>query len=269
MARISKNRSRIWIVKIGSQLLIDGGPLLIRSLMNDTAELQKNHGIKVVWVSSGAIASARKRLGRLEKSAKNKQANARKTLPEKQALSAIGQPMLMDLYNVALQSQGLIGSQVLLSYTDFRFKENRRNFTNTILKLLDWNAVPILNENDAVATDEIQFGDNDQLSAMIAGELKAERLVILTNVEGLYNKSPEFPDAELISFLPEINHKVLQMADGSKSKMGKGGMVSKLLAAQNAWKKKVPTTIAKGEISKVLIRLALGESIGTSIGILL
>jgi glutamate 5-kinase len=191
---------------------------------------------------------------------------AKQMLPEKQALSAIGQPMLMDLYNLALQAQGLIGAQVLLSYTDFRFKQNRKNFTNTVLQLLDWNAIPILNENDAVATEEIQFGDNDQLSAMIACELKADRLIILTNVEGLYNKSPEYSDAELITYLPAINSKVLQMADGSKSKMGKGGMASKLLAAKNAWKKKVPTTIARGEVPKVLIRLAMGESIGTSVG---
>jgi glutamate 5-kinase len=261
-------KSKIWIVKIGSQLLIDGGPLLIRSLMNDTAELQRNHAIKLVWVSSGAIASARKRLGRLDKSVKAKNSSAHKNLPEKQALSAIGQPMLMDLYNVALQSQGLIGAQVLLSYTDFRFEKNRKNFTNTIFKLLELNAVPILNENDAVATEEIQFGDNDQLSAMIACELKADRLIILTNVDGLFNMSPENPNAELISYLPEINQKIMRMTDGSKSKLGKGGMASKLLAAKNAWKKKVPTTIARGEIAKVLIRLAMGEAIGTSVGTL-
>jgi glutamate 5-kinase len=261
-------KEKVWIVKIGSQLLIDGGPLLIRALMRDTAELQRVHNIKVVWVSSGAIASARKRLGYFENSMSNNQISVQKNLPKKQALSAIGQPMLMELYNLALQAEGLIGSQVLLSYTDFRFKKNRKNLTNTIYQLLKWNVIPILNENDAVATEEIQFGDNDQLSAMIACELQVDRLIILTNVEGLFNKSPNYPDAELISFLPQINKKVLAMVDSSKSKMGKGGMASKLLAAKNAWKKKVPTTVAGGEIPNVLIRLALGESIGTAVGAL-
>lgn len=262
--RFAKNKkSQLWVVKIGSQLIIDGGPLLIRALMDDTAELMRSRGIRVVWVSSGAIASAKKRLKDFSIKSRTK---IGEVLAEKQALSAMGQPLLMELYNVALQSHGLMGSQVLLSYTDFRFKENRKNLTRTLLQLLDWNIVPILNENDAVATDEIQFGDNDQLSAMVASELKADRLIILTNVEGLYNKAPHLPGAELISYLPGINKKILDLAGGSKSQSGRGGMASKLLAAQRALKCGIPTTIARGEIPQVLLRLGHGETLGTHIG---
>lgn len=267
MTKSKSNKSKIWVAKIGSQLLIDGGPLLVRALMTDTAELERVHNIQVVWVSSGAIASARKRMDTYRWRPHVHKSKRQKSLPEKQAMSAIGQPMLMEMYSIALQSQGLMAAQVLLSYTDFRFKENRKNFTNTIFQLLDWKVVPILNENDAVATQEIQFGDNDQLSAMVARELKADRLVILTNVEGLYNKSPLYPDAKLVSFVPQVTKKVLLMTDGrTKSQVGKGGMGSKLLAAKKAWNKGVPTTIARGEIPQVLVRLAEGESLGTSVG---
>ena len=174
-----KKRTRLWVIKIGSQLITDGGPLLIRALIQEIAPLILEKRLQIVWVTSGAIASARRRL--------NYQWSS---LPEKQALSALGQPMLMELYNLALQSQGLMGAQVLLSYSDFRRRESQVNLRNTIRTLLKWKVVPLLNENDAVATDEIQFGDNDQLSAMVASELKADRLIILTNVSGVYDRHP-------------------------------------------------------------------------------
>lgn len=246
----------LWVIKIGSQQVIDGGPLLIRSLMNEVSELVKQNKLHVVWVSSGAIASARKRLN-----------YQWKTLPEKQALSAIGQPLLMDLYNVGLQSQGLMAAQVLLSYSDFKRKESRVHLKNTIFKLLEWNKVPILNENDAVATDEIQFGDNDQLSAKVACELNADRLVIITHVGGLFDKHPDEPEAKIIPFLENIpNALIKQVSKNGKSQVGSGGMQSKLLAAQIAWKNKIPTSIIKGDHSQILTRLLNGYECGTSIG---
>jgi glutamate 5-kinase len=176
--------------------------------------------------------------------------------------------MLMELYNLALQSQGLMGAQVLLSYSDIRRRESKVNLCNTINKLLEWEVVPLLNENDVVATDEIQFGDNDQLSAMVACELKADRLVILTNVEGLYDRHPSEVGAKLIPFLPRVNSQVIRKTVSSKkSDVGRGGMSSKLLAAQRAWKQEIPTTIVQGSLDHVITRLQKGEELGTAIGV--
>jgi glutamate 5-kinase len=147
-----KKKRSLWVIKVGSQLIVDGGPLLIRSWMQDVATLLSSYQIDIIWVSSGAIASAKKRVKK-----------SWKTLPEKQALSAIGQPMLLEQYSIALAEQGLMASQVLLSYRDFKFASSKLNLKNTLKTLLNWQVIPILNESDAVATDEIQFGDNDFL----------------------------------------------------------------------------------------------------------
>lgn len=253
---MKKKKSELWVIKIGSQLITDGGPLLIRALVQEISKLIKKKSLKIVWVTSGAIASARQRLDYQWHS-----------LPEKQALSALGQPMLMDLYNVALHSQGLMGAQVLLSYSDFKRKESRTNLSNAIHQLLEWNAVPLLNENDVVATDEIQFGDNDQLSAMVACELKADRLVILTNVDGLYDRDPSKPNAQRIPFLSKISTGLIQKTKSSKKSLsGRGGISSKLQAAQIALKKGIPSVIVRGSMENVITRLWQGEEIGTCIG---
>ncbi len=264
---VKKNskKKQLWVIKIGSQLITEGGPLLIRALIQEVANLIKNDDLDIVWVTSGAIASARQRLATT--SARQRQNNQKKSLPEKQALSALGQPILMELYNLALQSQGLMGAQVLLSYSDFRRSESRANLRNTIAQLLSWKTLPILNENDAVATDEIQFGDNDQLSAMVACELKADRLLILTNVEGLYDRHPSDKEAQLISFLPAIGSAIIKKTvSAKKSESGSGGMASKLQAAQRAWAQKIPTVIVQGSEPKVLTRIWKNENLGTAIG---
>jgi glutamate 5-kinase len=264
---VKKNskKKQLWVIKIGSQLITEGGPLLIRALIQEVASLIKNDDLDIVWVTSGAIASARQRLATT--SARQHQNNQKKSLPEKQALSALGQPILMELYNLALQSQGLMGAQVLLSYSDFRRTESRNNLRNTIAQLLSWKTLPILNENDAVATDEIQFGDNDQLSAMVACELKADRLLILTNVEGLYDRHPSEKGAQLISFLPSIGKAIIKKTvSAKKSESGSGGMASKLQAAQRAWAQKIPTLIVQGSQPKVLTRIWNNENLGTAIG---
>ena len=245
-----------WVVKAGSNLLIQGGPLLIRDLMLQVEALKKNHQIEIIWVTSGAIGTARKRLGIQKKK--------KASLSEKQALSAIGQPMVMDLYNLALQSCGLKGAQVLITYSDLANKTQLKNFQNTLETLLAWNVVPILNENDAVATEEIRFGDNDSLSAKIAIALKADRLVILTDVAGVYDSDPsKNPGAQLIHEIPKITEKVLKIAGKSKSEYGTGGMLSKLLAAQEASRHRVTSHLVKGDHASVLLKIAKNEQIGT------
>ena len=245
-----------WVIKAGSNLLIQGGPLLIRDLMLQVETLKKKHKIEVIWVTSGAIGTARKRLG-IQKKKKS-------SLSEKQALSAIGQPMVMDLYNLALQSCGLKGAQVLITYSDLANKNQLKNFQNTLETLLHWDVVPVLNENDAVATEEIRFGDNDSLSAKIAIALKADRLVILTDVDGVYDSDPsKNPSAKLISEIPKVTDQVLEMGGKSKSEYGTGGMLSKLLAAQEASHNQITTFLVKGDHASVLLKIAKNEKVGT------
>lgn len=248
-------KNELWVVKIGSSVLIDGGPLLLRSLIRDVRTLQRRHQVQVVWVTSGAIATAKVQMHKSWSS-----------LHEKQALSAIGQPLLMDLYNEALLSESLRGAQVLLTSEDMKRKTSRSNLLNTLRTLLKWKVVPILNENDAVATEEIRFGDNDSLSAKVALLLNADRLVILTNVLGLYTANPaNDPEAKLISHLPAINKSTLSSTKG-KSKHGTGGMQSKLNAAKIANSKNIPTHIVKGDYPQVLLQIAAGENVGTCVG---
>lgn len=250
-------RSRCWVIKAGSQLVCTGGPLLIRDWVHQILSLKQAHDIQVVWVSSGAISSAVDRTGR--------RGNSRRTLAEKQALSAIGQPIIMDLYNLALQNRGMLGAQVLLTYDDLANPQRRRNFLNTLRQLLKWNIVPIINENDAVATEEIRFGDNDSLSAKVAVALKAERLVILTDVEGLCTSDPSRdPQAQLIRDVPRLTPSILAKAPRqAKSKRGTGGMYSKLLAGSEASGNGVDTFLVKGDRPKALVDLACGVPVGT------
>lgn len=258
----AKKKRRLWIVKAGSQMVCGGGPLLIRAWMNQIAELKRRHGIEVIWVTSGAIASATERTG-------FKPPNGRKrTLPEKQALSALGQPMVMETYLLALNAAGMIGAQVLLTASDIDHAGRRRNLQNTLRTLLEWDAVPVLNENDAVSTEEIQFGDNDSLSSKIARMMGAERLVLLTDVDGLFDSDPKKnPSAEIIPYLRSVGAKDLARA-GKKagSHRGTGGMYSKLMAAQHASKGKIVTHLVRGDWPHNLLLIADGVSLGTRIG---
>jgi glutamate 5-kinase len=235
-----------------------GGPLLLRSWMEQIVVLKREHNIEVIWVSSGAISSAVHRTD-------FKKTKSDWQLSEKQALSAIGQPILMDLYNLALHATGLLGAQVLLTAEDLGSKSRLTNLRATIEQLLKWKVIPILNENDAIATEEIKFGDNDSLSAKVAGALGANRLVILTDVDGLFEHDPRIhPHAKLISRVKAVNTKLLRAAGGaSGSKHGTGGMLSKVKAAQVAIRKKVETVLVKGDVPSVLIKIAQNNFIGT------
>lgn len=241
-------------------MVCSGGPLLARAWMQEVALLRREHGIEVIWVTSGAIASATDRTH-------FKPRGRKRTLAEKQALSAIGQPLVMDLYNLALQTQGMLGAQILLTYDDLARNERRTNFANTIEQLLKWDVVPILNENDTVATEEIKFGDNDSLSAKVAGVMKAERLIILTDVEGLYDSDPRTnPSANLVHSLDGVTQKALnQTGRHAGSSRGTGGMYSKLKAAHEASKKRIETWLVKGDLPHILARVADNEIVGTRI----
>lgn len=253
-----------WVIKAGSNIVCSGGPLLVRAWMQQVAQLRRKFGIEVIWVTSGAIASA---VDRTEFKKRNRK------LSEKQALSAIGQPLVMDLYNIALQTSGLLGAQILLTYSDLADRDRRENFHNTLEELLSWGVVPVLNENDAVATEEIKFGDNDSLSAKVALVTEADRLIILTDVAGLYDSDPNAnPQAKLIPRLQSIEPKLLRALEGStktsskkKNNRGTGGMYSKIRAAAEASKGGTETWLVRGDVPMVLLHAAENHSVGTVI----
>lgn len=249
--------SRVWVVKAGSNLVLEGGPLLVLSWMQQVAALRREHSVRVVWVTSGAIALAREAKSR-----------PHSTLAHKQALSAIGQPRVMNLYNAALDHVGLGGAQVLLTSDDLAEPGRKANFKRTMRQLLRWGIVPVLNENDAVGTEEITFGDNDSLSARVAASLRAERLVILTDVEGLLSADPRLhPDAQRVPRVAEVTDALVESVSPSGgSQRGTGGMRSKLLAARIAARVGVPTWLVKGDLPRALVALAGGETVGTHIG---
>lgn len=259
MSGKARRKNRRWVVKAGSNMVCTGGPLLIRAWMRQLAVLRQEHGIEVIWVTSGAIASATERT--------RFQPKGQRTLSEKQALSAIGQPLVMDLYNLALQTSGMLGAQVLLTYDDLASKQRKTNFINTLEQLLKWNVTPILNENDAIATEEIKFGDNDSLSAKVAVAMGAERLVILTDVEGLYDSDPrKNPAANLVHGLHGVAPSLLSKTGGQAgSSRGTGGMFSKLKAAREATGKRIETWLVKGDLPHILERVADNQIVGTRI----
>jgi len=252
-------KQRRWVVKAGSKMVCDGGALLIRAWMQQVRQLREKHKIQIIWVTSGAIAWAAERT---QFNGKNR------TLAQKQALSAIGQPLIMDQYNLALQTTGLLGSQVLLSADDMAHKMRRLNLLNTLNELLKWGVIPILNENDAVATAEIQFGDNDTLASRVAIHMGAEKLVLLTDVEGFFTANPAtHPNAEMITHRSKISAQDLKMTRGrSTSSVGTGGMYSKLLAARAAHQRGIVTHLVKGDRANNLLDIAAGRPLGTQIG---
>ena len=243
-------------------MVCSGGPILLRAWMQQVAQLRRDHRVEVIWVTSGAIASAVDRTG----FKKNK-----RQLAEKQALSAIGQPLVMDLYNLSLQTAGLLGAQVLLTYDDLMDQRRRKNLQNTLEQLLKWKSTPIINENDAVATEEIKFGDNDSLSAKVARVMGADRLVILTDVEGLYESDPrQNPNARLIPWLAGVKTSELkkvwdQAGKRGGTSRGTGGMFSKLAAAKVATSAGIQTWFVKGDLPSVLLDVARDKSVGTRI----
>lgn len=252
------NIKQRWVIKAGSNMVVGGGPLLLRHWMNQVAELRSKHGIEVIWVTSGAIATAAERTGF---GAKNR------TLSEKQALSAIGQPAVMDLYNLSLGVAGLQGAQVLLTAGDIADRERSRNLSATLETLLKWKVVPVLNENDATATEEIRFGDNDRLSAKVARLVQADQLVILTDVDGVHDADPRVhKDARPIGSLDGIPKSLLsKLSKTAGSSRGTGGMHSKLAAAADALKAGIETRLVRGDRPGVLMALAAGQEIGTHI----
>ncbi len=246
------------VVKVGSSLVTDEGRGLderaIGEWSRQLAALARE-GREVVMVSSGAVAEGMKRLG---------WATRPRELNELQAAAAVGQMGLAQMYETKLREQGLGSAQVLLTHADLADRERYLNARSTLLTLLGLGVVPVINENDTVVNDEIKFGDNDTLGALVANLIEADLLVILTDQKGLYSADPrKDPGARFIREAKAGDPALEQMAGGAGSGIGKGGMITKVLAASRAARSGASTVIAWGREPDCLLRLAQGEIIGT------
>ena len=246
-----------WVIKLGSSLLTNNGC----GLRNESMRMWikqiiglRNRGVNVVLVSSGAVAEGVSRLGW------NKRPHA---VHDLQAAAAVGQMGLIQAYEMAFQEYGVHTAQVLLTHDDNADRTRYLNARSTLRTLVKLNVVPIVNENDTVATEEIRFGDNDTLAGLVANLIEADLLVILTDQEGLYDADPRLhPDAGFIRE-GEAGDPALEKMAGKGGILGRGGMETKLKAARTAAQSGADTIIAHGLEPEVLTRIAAGEEIGT------
>ena len=254
---VLRNARRI-VVKVGSSLVTNEGRGLdaeaIGNWCGQMAALVKD-GREVIMVSSGAIAEGMKRLG---------WAVRPKGIHELQAAAAVGQMGLVQVYETKLRENGIGSAQVLLTHADLADRERYLNARSTLLTLLQMGVVPVINENDTVVNDEIKFGDNDTLGALVANLVEADALIILTDQRGLFTADPrKDPSAKFVHEARAGDTALEAMAGGAGSSIGRGGMITKILAAKRAAGSGASTVIAWGREPQALIRLSQGESIGT------
>jgi len=255
--RTDLTRGRRWVVKVGSALLTDTArglnTGLISALINQI-DVLRTGGVEVVLVSSGAVAAGMYRMGWRSRP---------HAVYQLQAAAAVGQMGLVQLYESAFQKHGIHTAQVLLTHADLADRKRYLNARSTLRELIELKVVPVINENDTVATEEIQFGDNDTLAALVANLVEADLLVILTDQAGLFTSDPRSrTDVELIPDGTAGDPRLTAMA-GPGSVLGRGGMLTKLGAAEKAARSGAATVIADGRENDVLVRLRKGESIGT------
>jgi glutamate 5-kinase len=246
------------VIKIGSSLLTKGGQGLdktaISAWVNQMVGL-KRRSVDVILVSSGSVAEGMSRL---------KLKVRPKTLHELQAAAAVGQMGLVRVFDDNFQFHGLHAAQILLTHDDLSDRQRYLNARSTLLTLLKLGVIPVINENDTVATEEIRFGDNDTLAALVANLVEAELLIILTDQKGLYTGDPRlYADAELISQISVNDSRLEKMAGESRSGLGRGGMYTKVKAARLASRSGAATIVAPGVVDNVISKVISGEEIGT------
>ncbi len=259
---MSNHRHRLaqgqrWVVKIGSALLTADGQGLdqvaMKAWVQQMAELQRA-GVDLVLVSSGAVAEGMVRMGLKSRP---------DTVHELQACAAIGQMGLVQAYEWFFREHGVKTAQVLLTHDDLADRQRYLNASSTLRTLIEWQVLPVINENDTVATDEIRFGDNDTLAALVANLVEADMLIILTDQEGMFDRDPRHdPDAVLLPEVQAMDERLLAMAGGG-GVLGRGGMLTKVRAARLASRSGCATVIASGRGENVLVRLRAGEVLGT------
>lgn len=253
-----ENGVRRWVVKIGSALITADGKGLDREALRlwvDQIADMIDAGDEVVIVSSGAVAEGMNRMGWSRRPV---------TLHQLQAAAAIGQMGLVQAWESCFQRRGLHTAQVLLTHDDLTDRRRYLNARSTLRALVSLGVVPVINENDAVANEELRFGDNDTLAALVANLVEADRLVLLTDQAGLYQADPRaYPEAELVSHAQAGDPTLDAMAGGGGGLLGQGGMQTKLRAARLAARSGAATAIAHGRQADVLRRLHAGDPVGT------
>jgi len=258
MSQDQLKQSRRWVVKIGSALLTADGKGLDRVALASWVEQMAawvQAGNELVLVSSGAVAEGMSRMGWSVRP---------KALHELQAAAAVGQMGLVRAYEDCFQSHGLHTAQVLLTHDDLTNRRRYLNARSTLKSLLAHGVVPVVNENDTVANDELRFGDNDTLAALVANLVEADLLVLLTDQLGLYSSDPRSnPDAVLVTESKVSNPKLVALAGCGGGQLGRGGMATKLRAARLAARSGAATVIGSGAKEQVLTRISEGESVGT------
>ncbi|MDP2878783.1 MAG: glutamate 5-kinase [Sulfuricella sp.] len=259
MSSVIANSKRL-VIKVGSSLVTNSGAGLdhqaIATWAAQIAAL-KAMGREVVLVSSGAIAEGMQRLGWKKRPS---------AVHELQAAAAVGQMGLVQVYETCFRKHGLHTAQILLTHDDLADRKRYLNARSTLRTLLELNTIPLINENDTVVTEEIRFGDNDTLAALVTNLIEADALVILTDQTGLYSADPrKNPTATLVGEARAGDPALETMAGGAGSDIGRGGMLTKILAAKRAARSGAHTVIAWGREPDVLIRLAQGEAIGTQL----
>jgi glutamate 5-kinase len=254
-------KKQLVVVKIGSSSLTTASGTISEERMRDHIEalsFLKKQGHDVILVSSGAVAAGFGSLGYLTRP---------KKVAGKQAAAAVGQGLLMQNYILQFKEFNIIPAQILLTREDFYSQERFHNLYSTLTELLQRGVLPIINENDSVSIDELTFGDNDMLSALVGGFLHANALIILTDVNGLYDGNPKVSkDAKKYHFIPEITDDLHEAAGGSGSSVGTGGMKSKLLAAKKALSLGVSVFVGTGHGKEKLADILAGKGDGTYIG---
>ncbi|MBQ3045440.1 MAG: glutamate 5-kinase [Clostridia bacterium] len=255
---VNKKEINRIVVKVGtSTLTYDTGKINLRRMSKLAQVLSdlKNAGVEIALVTSGAIGVGVGKLGLKERP---------HDTPGRQAAATVGQCELMFLYDKFFGEYGNITGQLLVTKDDFDDKERHRNLHNSFMKLFEYGAIPVINENDSVAVDEIVFGDNDSLSAHVAKIVDADLLIILTDIDGLFSANPrEDENAVLIHCVDEITDETLALAGGSGTSRGTGGMVTKLHAAQIATEAGIDTVVMNGSDPEEIYKLLDGRQIGT------
>ena len=254
--RLVEQTKRV-VIKVGSSVLTSrrGVDLGVINRLCDEISMLREQGRQVVIVSSGAIASGVRKIGLSE---------VPKTIPQKQAAAAVGQGSLIQAYEEAFGHFGLKVAQILLTSDDLTNRRRYLNARHTLRTLLDWGIIPIVNENDTVVVEEIKFGDNDNLSVLIAQLTEADLLVVLTDIDGLYDSDPrEDQGARVIPVIQRIDQKVEGFAGVRPGDFGTGGMVSKVLAAKKVTAAGVPMIIGNGRNRYILKQIFDGEEVGT------
>jgi glutamate 5-kinase len=256
--KLTVSGARRWVIKIGSSLLTNDGQGLDMDAIGAWVEQMvalRNAGREVLLVSSGAVAEGMTRLGWKRRP---------HALHELQAAAAVGQMGLVQAYESRFQKSGLHTAQILLTHEDLADRQRYLNARSTLRTLLQLGVIPVVNENDTVTTDEIRFGDNDTLAALVANLIEADLLVFLTDQDGMYEGDPRRnPDAQLISDASADDVSLEQMAAATGGALGRGGMLTKVRAARRAARSGTLTLIAPGREAGVLTRIADGEQLGT------